>query len=154
MEQGLSAITLYCAPAAGPAAAACAMEPEQVSGGRGRRSGLSPSPCRPGRGKREAAAGEGRCPVGRGAALGSGRGQGGGRGLSPSPGGAGTRGPPGFPLWVAEGEEGLAAAGGGRSVSLSVRPSFQRSVITASAAGRRVAGVSCSPADNAADKRA
>uniref|UniRef100_A0A493SUL5 Family with sequence similarity 177 member A1 n=1 Tax=Anas platyrhynchos platyrhynchos TaxID=8840 RepID=A0A493SUL5_ANAPP len=28
MEQGLSAITLYCAPAAGPAAAACAMEPE------------------------------------------------------------------------------------------------------------------------------
>ncbi|XP_029852162.1 protein FAM177A1 isoform X2 [Aquila chrysaetos chrysaetos] len=32
MEQGLSAITLYCAPAAGPAAAACAMEPEQVSG--------------------------------------------------------------------------------------------------------------------------
>lgn len=28
MEQGLSAITLYCAPAAGPAAAACAMDPE------------------------------------------------------------------------------------------------------------------------------
>lgn len=34
MEQGLSAITLYCAPAAGPGAAACAMEPEQVSGAR------------------------------------------------------------------------------------------------------------------------
>ncbi|KAM6069342.1 protein FAM177A1 [Theristicus caerulescens] len=37
MEQGLSAITLYCAPAAGPAAAACAMEPEQqlANGDRG-----------------------------------------------------------------------------------------------------------------------
>lgn len=36
MEQGLSAITLYCAPAAGPAAAACAMEPEPVRSGAGR----------------------------------------------------------------------------------------------------------------------
>lgn len=35
MEQGLSAITLYCAPAAGPAAAACAMEPEPVRSGAG-----------------------------------------------------------------------------------------------------------------------
>lgn len=39
MEQGLSAITLYCAPATGPAAAACAMEPEQVSGTTGARRG-------------------------------------------------------------------------------------------------------------------
>lgn len=39
MEQGLSAITLYCAPAAGPAAAACAMEPEQVSGTAGAQRG-------------------------------------------------------------------------------------------------------------------
>lgn len=31
MEQGLSAITLYCAPAAAAAAAACTMDQEQVS---------------------------------------------------------------------------------------------------------------------------
>lgn len=94
MEQGLSAITLYCAPAAG------AMEPEQVSGAGGRR------------GRGAAASGAGR---GRG---GSGRAVGGGRGLS-SRGCAGM-GEPLFPA-VAVGCSGPAA---GAEVCLSAGLSF------------------------------
>lgn len=127
MEQGLSAITLYCAPAAGPAAAACAMEPEQVSGagpGGAASASVPAGPLRRGA-REEAASGGGRGPRAA-AAPGSGRGVGGGRGLSAR--GVRERGEPparaGAPLWAGGGVRGARPRRrGGRSVCASVCPS-------------------------------
>lgn len=65
------------------------------------------------------------------------------------PGGAGGRAGAGPGSAVQVGGCGGPGRREGRSVGLSARPSFQRSVIRVRRAGARVRGVSRSPADNA-----
>lgn len=135
MEQGLSAITLYCAPAAG------VMEPEQVSGAGGRLPRRSGRAAGPGRSRFRSGARPRRVRPARGWWL-----------RPEAPGVRGAGGAPGPRCgggvqWPGRGR-------GGLSVCPPACPSIQRAVITDSAAGTRVSGVSCSSADNAFDKRA